>query len=80
MTQRHVEGFLGRIATDPALRRRFGHDRRAAVAAFQEEGHELSAVELAALEALSPEAIERFASALDARIQRADVPSPVEEA
>ena len=80
MTQRHVESFLGRIATDPALRRRFGHDRRAAVAAFQEEGHELSAVELAALEELRPQAIERFASALDARIQRADVTSPAEEA
>jgi hypothetical protein len=80
MTQRHVEGFLGRIATDPALRRRFGHDRRAAMAAFQDEGHELSAVERAALEALSPQAVEAFASALDARIQRADVTAAVEEA
>ena len=47
--------------------------------AFQDEGHELTAVELAALHALSPEAIEQFASALDARIQRAEV-AAVEEA
>ena len=80
MTQRHVESFLGRIATDPALRRRFASDRHAAVAAFQHEGHELSTVELAALEELSPEAIEAFASALDARIQRADVAAALEEA
>jgi hypothetical protein len=79
MTQRNVESFLGRIATDPEMRRRFARDPHDAVSGFQEEGHELTAVEARALHALRLDAVERFAASLDARIQRGDV-APAAEA
>ena len=71
MTQKNVEQFLGRLATDPDLRARFKADRAAVLAAAGGEGHELSTVELDALSRLEPVALERFADSLDPRIQRA---------
>lgn len=70
MSHRSVEQFLGRLATDPDLRRRLRQDAQAAVAAFQDEGHEMSAVECDALARVTPEAAESFAATLDGRIQR----------
>jgi hypothetical protein len=71
MTQRNVEQFLGRLATDPDLRARFHADQAATLAAYGGEGHELSTVEMDALARVEPEALERFAESLDPRIQRA---------
>lgn len=72
MSQKNVEQFLGRVATDPALRRRFRVDRHGAIAAFRDEGYELSAVETSALVSLDADTVEAFAGRLDPRIQRAD--------
>lgn len=71
MSHRGVEVVLGRLATDEAWRERF---RRAPEAALREligSGLELSPVELAAIEALDPSALHRFAQALDPRLQKA---------
>ena len=73
MSHRTVEIVLGRLATDEAMRRRF---REAPALALREVialGLELSPVELAALEKLDPAELQRFAQALDARLQKAEL-------
>jgi hypothetical protein len=78
MSHRGVEVVLGRLATDEAWRERF---RRAPALALRDllgSGLELSAVELAALEALDPSAVVHFAHALDPRLQKAVLVAPAE--
>ncbi len=71
MSHRGVEVVLGRLATDEAWRERFGRAPAAALRELIGSGLELSPVELAALEALEPSAVHRFAQSLDPRLQRA---------
>lgn len=71
MTQRTVETLLGRLVTDPLLRRRFARDPRAVLAGLRDQGFELNAVELEALASTDPEALRTFADALDRRIRKA---------
>jgi hypothetical protein len=71
MSHRGVEIVLGRLATDEALRGRFAAQGRRMLEELIEQGLELSAVERAALEALDRKALERFAAALDPRLQKA---------
>lgn len=73
MTHRNVETLIGRLATDPALRRRFANDATAVLQELKEQGYELTLVELEALASTDADAIESFADALDRRIRRADV-------
>ena len=73
MSHRGVEIVLGRLATDEAARRRFMQAPAAALRELTALGLELSPVELAALEALDPSAVHRFAQALDARLQKAEL-------
>ena len=73
MTHRNVETLIGRLATDPNLRRRFLEDPAQILHEFEEQGFELTAVELEALAAIDGEAIRSFAGALDRRIRRAEV-------
>jgi Ribosomally synthesized peptide prototyped by Frankia Franean1_4349. len=73
VTHRNVESLIGRLATDPALRRRFANDATAVLKEFREQGYELTLVELEALASTNADAIESFADALDRRIRRADV-------
>ena len=73
MTHRNVETLIGRLATDPALRRRFTHDASAVLNELREQGYELTLVELEALASIDANAIKLFADALDRRIRRADV-------
>ena len=73
MSQRAVEIVLGRLASDEATRRRFREAPAAALAELIAMGLELSVVERAALESLDAGAIERFARAVDARLQRAEL-------
>jgi len=73
MTHRNVETLIGRLATDPALRRRFAHDATAVLHELREQGYELTLVELEALASTDAGAIKSFANALDRRIRRADV-------
>ncbi len=61
MTQRTVETLLGRLVTDPLLRRRFTRDPRAVLAELRDQGCELNAVELEALASTDPQALRTFA-------------------
>lgn len=70
---KHVEILIGRLATDPALRRRFLAAPRELL---REQGLELTELELAALLATDPAALRAFADALDARLRRV---SPADE-
>ena len=71
MTHRNVETLIGRLATDPDLRRRFADDPVRVLHEFRDQGFELSATELEALAATDAEAVRSFANALDRRIKRA---------
>jgi hypothetical protein len=75
MTHRNVETLIGRLATDPLLRRRFAADPTAVLDELRASGCELTPVELEALASTSADAIEAFAGGLDRRIRRADVGS-----
>jgi hypothetical protein len=69
MAHRTVETLIGRLATDPVLRRQFAADPQAVLTEFHARG-ELTAVERDALTALDATAIETFADALDRRIRK----------
>jgi dienelactone hydrolase len=73
VTHRNVETLLGRLATDPLLRRRFAADPAGVVGQLREQGYELTGVEADALASTNADAIGSFAAALDRRIRRADV-------
>lgn len=68
---RNVELLIGRLATDPKLRRRFAENPEAVLRELSERGLELSEIELEALAATHPEAFRSFAGALDARLRKA---------
>jgi len=68
---KNVEQLLGRLATDPKLRRRFAANPGALLRELAESGLELTDVELEALASTDPEAIRTFAAALDARLRKA---------
>ena len=70
MSQRNVERIVGLLATDEGLRSRFKADRVAVIEELVASGLELGAVERAALLGLDFTACERFAEALDPRIQK----------
>lgn len=72
MTHRNVETVIGRLATDPGLRRRFAEDPGRVLRELKAQGIELTSVELDALAATDSRAIRSFAEALDRRIRRAD--------
>lgn len=72
---KNVEVLIGRLATDPQLRRSFAEDPDACLEAQRELGFELTPVELEALAATAPEAFETFALALDPRLRRAPRPA-----
>lgn len=72
MSHRHVESLLGRLVTDPALRRRFAKERFALLEELRSHGHELTAIELEALASTEPIAIDIFAASLDERLRKAE--------
>jgi hypothetical protein len=72
VTQRNVETLIGRLVTNPIVRRRFANDPAAVLREFQEEGYELTAIELDALAATDPNALRAFAESIDQRIRRAN--------
>ena len=72
MTHRNVETLIGRLATDPLLRRRFAEDPVAILRELQEEGYELTTVELDALATTDGEALRAFAQSIDRRIRKAN--------
>ena len=70
MSQKSVEAFLGRLATDEGFRQRFQEDREAALDEAEAGGTPLTPVERRALLGLDFDSCERFAGALDPRIQK----------
>ena len=72
MTHRNVETLLGRLVTDPMLRRRFVKDPAAVLTELRDQGFELTSIELEALASTDPDALRSFAKALDRRIRKAD--------
>ena len=75
VTHRNVETLLGRLATDPVLRRRFAENPAGLLEELREHGCELTGVEAEALACTDADAIRSFADALDRRIRRAEVTS-----
>lgn len=70
MSQQQVEAVIGRIATDEGFRRRFQSNRAAVIVELAAQGAQLTPVEREALLELDLSACERFADALDPRIQK----------
>lgn len=70
MSQRNVENFIGRLATDRELRGAFASAPDEALLHYRAEGHDLAAVEITALAGLDAETIDRFAQSLDPRLRR----------
>lgn len=71
MSQVHVEQIIGRLATDERWRARYRRSPDDALDALTEAtALEVTATERRALLALPPEALDRFAAALDPRLQR----------
>lgn len=73
MSHANVERILGRLASDERFRRQFWENRAAVLAELASTGCELNPCERRAIEALAEEAVERFAAALDPRLQKTDL-------
>ena len=74
MSQAHVEQVIGRLATDEHWRALYRQERAEALDALTAEASlEVTATERRALLELAPEALDRFASAIDPRLQRLGV-------
>ena len=71
MTQKAVVILIGSLVTDEALRREFTERPGEVLEALHRDGLELTRVEMEALESLDPDALARFARAIDARLQKA---------
>ena len=71
MSQRNVETVIGRLATDEALRSRFAANPEGLLCELLAAGVELNGCEVRALAAIEPRAVERFAEAIDPRLQKA---------
>jgi hypothetical protein len=72
MTQKNVEQLLGRLLTDPALRRRFMESPRDFLAELPQQGLELSLIEVEALASTDPESLLALADRLDKRLRKLD--------
>ena len=72
MSHRSVETIIGKLVTDEGFRRRFLADATAELDGLQLRGCELTPIELQALQALDPEAIQTFAGVIDRRLQKVD--------
>lgn len=70
MSQMNVERVVGLLATDEGLRRRFAANAQATLKELAERGMELTECEQWALGRLDPSDLERFAGAMDGRLQR----------
>jgi hypothetical protein len=76
MSQANVERIVGRLATDEDFRREFRAGPARVVRALAERGLELTSAEVASLVALDPVEFDRFADALDPRLQKASLRAP----
>ncbi len=72
MSHRHVETLIGRLATDPQLRRRFDDSPAALLRELVSQGFEFSPIEVDALSAIDRASMRAFAATLDPRLRRLD--------
>jgi hypothetical protein len=72
MSHKSVEAVIGKLATDEGFRRQFLGNALAALDELQQRGIELTPVEIQALAALDPEAVNAFAGNIDGRLQKVD--------
>jgi hypothetical protein len=79
MSQANVERIVGRLATDEDFRREFHDDPERVVRGLASRGLELTHAEVAALLTLDPLTFDRFADALDPRLQKASLRARVPE-
>ncbi len=70
MSQRTVQLLIGQILTDEDLRRRFIAAPAETLAAFRDQGFELTLLEVQALLDTAPTLWERLARSIDPRLQR----------
>ncbi len=75
MSQKTVEQLIGRLATDEEVRGRFRRAPALTLASLVGSRDALSPVELGALAAIDVEALDRFADALDPRLQKVTLPA-----
>jgi len=68
---KHVESVIGRLATDPRLLSQFGEDPLRTLRLLQDQGLELTEIEVAALASADPAAVFAFAQSLDRRLRKA---------
>ena len=73
MSQKNVATAVGKLVTDEEFRGRFRESPREAVHELLENGLELTPCECQALCALDVTQCERFADALDPRLQKASL-------
>jgi hypothetical protein len=73
MSQRNVERVIGRLVTDEGFRHRFAADPSAALAEMSGCGMDLTDLERRALVSIDPNQAERFADAIDPRIQKVEL-------
>ena len=73
MSQSNVERLVGLLATDEAFRRRFTSDPRGTLQNMMDGGMNFTPCEFQALAAMDPDTLERFADAIDPRIQKCDL-------
>ncbi len=76
MSQKTVEFLIGRLATDETARASFRSAPAKTLAELAGATRELTDIEREALSGIDPEALERFAEAIDPRLQRLRLPSP----
>jgi hypothetical protein len=75
MSQKNIELFIGRLATDEEFRRHFQADPGLAIQESIERGADLTRSEVAALVATDVSAFDRVAETLDPRLQKASLRS-----
>ena len=75
MSQRSIEILVGRLITDEAFRDAFVMDRSATLQQFQDQGHELTRVEIGAVLTVSPGWWRAIAADFDFRLQKANLAS-----
>ena len=73
VSQRSIEILIGRLITDEAFRDAFVMNRPAALQGFQDQGYELTRVEVGAILAVSPEWWRDVAAEIDPRLQKANL-------
>jgi hypothetical protein len=74
VSQRNIELLIGRLLTDEGFRSAFVRNLAKTLAAFMDEGHELTPQEIHALMASSPSFWSEVAEELDPRLRKVSVP------